>query len=414
MTSTFQGTTRGRVGAGRIATVALLCALACSDRHAVSARTGDPTSSEDVDADTNCGAGTPSSEDGRTRDLEPCIEAYAETVADAGFAGTLLVAQNGEVIFARGYGLADEAAAVPIARDTAFDTGSLSKQFTAAALLRLAEDGALELEQSLSEFFDDVPADKADITLHQLLTHTSGLVPYAFEDDYAETSRARAKELAFTSELEQPPGTGYLYSDTGYGIAAQVVEIVSGRPFTGYLREQLFAPASMRQTGFYGEKRWDRVTVATGYHNGDDMGSPAERDRPYWGLLGFGGVVSTVDDLHRWSVALSGHTVLKRESVERLFTPHVVEERGGDSFYGYGWVVQESLGIPIVWHDGATEAHNAFLGMLDDEHGTVVAVLSNRIIETSRSEVFFATETGASLVGAIVLDDFQELPAFAK
>lgn len=169
----------------------------------------------------------------------------------------------------------------------------------------------------------NIPQDKANITLHQLLTHSSGLIEYAYEDDFAKTSREETISLALNSKLKHPPGTKYLYSDTGYGLLAVIVEIASGQSFQSYLTEYLFKPAKMNRTGFYNDSKWDFPTVAYGYNNERDYGSAAKRPGPYWGILGFGGVLTTVEDLCYWHHALENNLVLSSKSTEKLFTRHI-------------------------------------------------------------------------------------------
>ncbi len=125
--------------------------------------------------------------------LESQIQSYLDRLEEAGFSGAVLIAQNGEVIFKNGYGLADRKKYIPITSETVFDTGSLSKQFTAAAIVHLEEQGKLQVTDTLANFFDNVPSDKADITLHQLLTHSSGLPPYVYQGDFVKTSRKEAR-----------------------------------------------------------------------------------------------------------------------------------------------------------------------------------------------------------------------------
>lgn len=342
------------------------------------------------------------------------LDAYLDLLGDAGFSGTILIAQGEQIVADKAYGYANIAAEIPITTDTVFDSGSLSKQFTAAAILHLEEQGLLELDSTLADFFENVPADKADITIHQLLTHTAGFPGYVYIDDLTETSRDEAQQMAFQAELLSEPGTEHDYSDTGYGLLAIIVELVSEQSFQSYLHENLFAPAGMASTGFYNEPRWDNVTVANGYSNDVDFGSAATRPGPYWGLLGFGGVLTTSGDLYKWGESLKSHSILSEDSIIKLFTPYVREFEGEESFYGYGWVVidMEDYGR-VIFHDGATDSHNAIMIMADDFDTTFI-VMSNRIDEKPDSEIFYGTDTGFALGMSFLSNDFTILPEYAQ
>lgn len=348
--------------------------------------------------------------------LESQIKSYLNRLEESGFSGAVLVAQNNEIVFTDGYGLAERKNKIPITSETVFDIGSLSKQFTAAAILLLEEQGKLQVTDTLANFFDRVPSDKADITLHQLLTHSSGLPSYVYQGDFVETSRKEAIKLALDAKLKFFPGKQYLYSDTGYGLLAAIIEIVSGQSFQSYLKEHLFNPVGMIHTGFYNDPKWSGTTVAHGYNNKKDFGSAATRSGPYWGLLGFGGVLTTVEDLYLWNTALENNRILSEKSTTKLFTPYVKENNEDESYYGYGWVIEESPEYgKIISHDGATDSQNAIFIKYNDRHKTLVIVLSNRIDGgLFRSEIFYGTDTGFILGENILKDDFSNLPGYAR
>lgn len=343
------------------------------------------------------------------------IEIYLDNCQEVGFSGAVLVAQNGEIILEKGYGLADKNKEIPITSATVFDVGSLSKQFTAAAILHLEKQGRLRVKDTLANFFDDVPPDKANITLHQLLTHSSGLPNYVYKGDFAETSRQQAIMLAFDAKLKFQPGTKYLYSDTGYGLLAAIVEITSGQPFPVYLKQHLFEPAGMVHTGFYNDPQWSELPVAHGYNNRKHFGSAATRPGPYWGLLGFGGVLTTVRDLYLWNAALESDLILSDELIAKLFTPYIKEDNHGESYYGYGWAIEE---LPeygkMIWHDGATDSQNAIFIKYGDPDNTLVVVLANRIDGgLFKKETFYGTDTGLALGNNLLKQDFNDLPNYA-
>jgi len=158
------------------------------------------------------------------------LDRYVRELAGYGYSGSVLVEQHGEVVLDQGYGLADRAHNMPFTADTLFDIASISKPFTAAAVLRLEMRGKLKVEDKLGRFFPDAPPDKAAITLHQLLTHTSGL-PESIGQEYDPLARKGFLRRVFATKLLFPPGGRFSYSNVGYSLLAAVVEQVSGKPF---------------------------------------------------------------------------------------------------------------------------------------------------------------------------------------
>lgn len=387
--------------------IALLILCACVPPAA-------PRLPERVDPSQTSGPNPSSSEVTPDTSLSDEMDAYLQKLAAAGLSGAALVARDGEILLSQGYGSADLAGTIPATDQTVYDTGSLSKQFTAAAILSLEEAGLLSVEDRLADFFPDAPEEKAEITLHQLLTHSSGLPGYVYDGDYTRLSRERAVGRALNAALLFQPGERYAYSDTGYGLLAAIVEIVSGQPFQEYMQERLFRPAGMESTGFAGDPRWEGKTVAESIVNGRGYGTPADQEETSWGLLGFGGVLTTVSDLYRWHTALQERQVLSQSSIEKLFTPYVDEGFGDGSQYAYGWVVMEYPGAgTLILHDGASNAHHAiFLHMVDQD--TLVVVLSNRIDGDADDEIMYGIDTGFALGNGLVKGHFEELPPFAE
>ena len=153
-----------------------------------------------------------------------------------------------------------------------------------------------------------------------------------------------------------------------------------------------------------------------GYNNGKDFGSAATRPGPYWGLLGFGGVLTTTKDMYLWNIALENNLVLDEKSTVRLFTPHIKENSEGDSYYGYGWTIEKnSLYGKKIWHDGATDSYNFIMLKYNDPNDTLVIVLANRIDKSLLGkETFYGTNTGLALGNSILKRDFDKLPDYAR
>ena len=298
---------------------------------------------------------TPAFENDTTEGRLARIDAFIATQAEAGLRGSILVALNGEIAVATGLGNAEDRAELAIDADTVFDIGSITKQFTGAAILKLEEADMLLTEDTLGDFFPDVPADKAGITVHQLLTHSAGL-PEALGDDYAPALQDEFVALALNTPLEHAPGETYLYSNVGYSLLAAIIELVSGQSYEQFLREALFLPAGMQHTGYL-LPDWSDSVIATGYRDGQPVGKPNQlpwaEDGPYWHLRGNGGILSTANDMYRWHLALQTDTVLAAATREKYLTPYVPEDESGFSYYGYGWVIiPTEQGHTIITHNG--------------------------------------------------------------
>jgi CubicO group peptidase (beta-lactamase class C family) len=341
------------------------------------------------------------------------IDAYLRQLPSDYFSGSVLVAQNGDIVLHEGYGLANDDEGTPVTVDTIFDIGSLSKQFTAAAVLHLQAAGLLSVEDTLETFFNDVPADKAGITLHQLLTHTSGLEENHVESDLEAIERDQALERIFAQDLLFDPGAGYAYSNSGYSVLAAVIESVSGQSYQSYLQQNLFAPVGMQHTGFHDDPAtWDGDVLATGYMNGEGMGTPLEREGFYWGVVGNGAILSTTGDLYLWWQAIYEGDLLPADIRSLLFTPHADE--GDGSFYGYGWAIADTDYGQRIEHNGGGIGGNSIFTAYTEQN-LVIIILSNRIVlrETfgipCRVELP-ADEIGQQLALNIFSDDFSLLP----
>jgi CubicO group peptidase (beta-lactamase class C family) len=310
---------------------------------------------------------------------DPSVEKFLDDTLPEGTSGTIVAARGDEISHCRGFGLADRAAEVAARCDTVYDTMSMTKQFTAAAILKLEMMGKLRVTDPMSEFVGPVPPDKRSITLHHLLTHTAGL-PESLGGDYEALSRRDMLDGALESELRSAPGTEHSYSNLGYSVLAAIVEEASGMGYEEFLAENLFAPAGMTQTG-YVLPEWEPDRVAVEYdENGEPQGKPFDHPwaehGPYWNLRGNGGMLSTARDMFRWHVALRGDEVLSESAKDKLFKPHVPEEEGGDSYYGYGWVVSPTDEGRIVWHDGGNGWSLGVLARFPDQ-GVMVFWVSN-------------------------------------
>ncbi len=307
------------------------------------------------------------------------LNEYMDRIATLGFSGVLLVAMDDEIIFSRGYGKADRSRNIPFTTETVTTTGSITKQFTGAAILKLEMMGKLSVPDPITKYFDNVPSDKKDISLHHLLTHTAGLRP-ALGYDFAEISREEYIELAMSTPLNRAPGELYEYSNVGFSLLAAIVEQVSGRSYDAFVHEHLFKPAGMTKTGS-AVPNWHRDEMAHGYRGDRDWGTfldhPRAKDGPYWHLRGNGGILTTVGDMFRWHTALEGDAILSEDAKKKYYYPHVPEGPRASSHYGYGWsIVTTPRGTKLITHNGGNPYFAAdFLRYVDE--GVVIVIASN-------------------------------------
>ncbi len=290
-------------------------------------------------------------------DLKNKIDQYLSEGVKNGFSGSVLVAKEGQIILNKGYGMANRENKIPYTQNTVATIGSVTKQFTATAILKLVELNKLKVSDPLSNFFKNIPEDKKNISIHQLLTHSSGLIDVIGDGDFNDIPRKRFFKALFATELLHQPGSKYAYSNAGYSILARVIELVSNQDYEDFLNEYLFKPAGMNQTGYF-ITNWDENLFAKGYANNVvSVGTMIERYRKMgkvtWTLKGNGGIHSTPGDMYKWYQALKANTILSKSMFEKLTTPYILEYEGGTSNYAYGWVIYNSKrNTKIITHNG--------------------------------------------------------------
>lgn len=312
-------------------------------------------------------------------DPSALMQTYMQRLEMSGFSGTILVARDGKILLQKGYGMADRENKIQVGLDTVFTVGSITKQFTAAAILKMRMQGKLGLQDRLDKYFPGAPADKAGITIHQLLTHTAGF-PEVLGDDFVPVTANEFVDLAMKCRLLHPSGKEYLYSNVGYSLLGIILERISGMGYEEFLSRFLFQPAGMDSTG-YKLPEWDKGKLAHGYRQGQDWGTLIDRawagDGPGWHLRANGGIMSTLADMYRWHQALTGDRILDASSKKLMYTPHVAENPEGDSHYGYGWALFTTpRSTRLVAHNGGNGIFAAdFLRYIDE--GVVIIAFSN-------------------------------------
>jgi CubicO group peptidase (beta-lactamase class C family) len=274
--------------------------------------------------------------------LERKIDSYFKEGVSKGFSGAILVSEKGQIVISKGYGLANKEKGILNTSKTVFDIASNTKQFTAAAILKLVEFNELNLTDSISIFFANLPNDKKDITIHQLLTHTSGLQDAIGGDFDTAPTEQFFKEVFNTPLLHTT--SEYSYSNIGYSVLGRVIEIVSNKDYEVFLNEYLFKPSGMEQTGYLMPK-WNTELLANGYtKNIGDFGSSITRyqedDNVSWHLKGNGGINSTQEDMYKWYKALSSYTILNKSLFEKYTTSYI--DVSNSVGYAYGWGITKS------------------------------------------------------------------------
>jgi CubicO group peptidase (beta-lactamase class C family) len=314
----------------------------------------------------------------KTDKLDKLISVYAEY---GKFNGSVLVAEKGKVIYKKGVGLADMEWNVPNQPDTKHRLGSITKQFTAMAVMQLVEKGKLKLDVPISAWLPDYPKKSADvITIHHLLTHSSGIPNFTSFQTYLKNIRPNAYSpmqlvnLFADSTLQFKPGERHAYSNSGYVLLGYIIEKVTGKSYEQVLQENIFTPLKMNNTG-YDRNRTLLKKRASGYEKNGRLYVNAnfiDMSVPY----AAGALYSTVEDLYLWDQALYGNQLLRKENIELLFAKHIPS--GGSYHYSYGWGIGAiPLGntterIETVGHGGGIDGFNTQLTRIPSDKSFIV------------------------------------------
>jgi CubicO group peptidase (beta-lactamase class C family) len=289
----------------------------------------------------------------------------------------LLVIDRGERLFSKCYGIADLKTERPITTDTSFYLASISKQFTAMAIMMLAEQGKLTFDDRLLTFLPRFPSWGAEITLRHLLHHTSGLPLYhrffASDEFDGLTSETMLERIMTASGPDFPAGTKYDYCNTGYVVLAMITAIVSGRSFAELLKTKVFDPLGMEHTVVYDASRPMRHKLAQAYMEANGQFTPW--DYPLL-TVGDGGIFSTLDDLFLWDQALNTERLVPRAALQRAFTSGTTND-GTSVGYGFGWYTNVFTGRRHAAHGGTLGAYSNYIIRFLDDQCTII-VLTNR------------------------------------
>jgi CubicO group peptidase (beta-lactamase class C family) len=316
---------------------------------------------------------------GATADLGARIDAFVAPLFKSDQPGaTVIATKNGKTVFRKAYGMADLRMQRALDPETPMRLGSVTKQFTAAAILLLAEQGKLSLSDDFRKYLPDFPDKGHVITIEHLLTHTSGISSYTDRPGYAAgmTDELTIAQMVATfkdSPLLFAPAERFAYSNSGYFLLGAIIEKVSGMRYADFLSKQIFEPLDMRRTAYEGDDR-EPPGMARGYHRTGESFVPApplSMSQPF----AAGALVSTVDDLARWDEAITSGKLLRPAMWRRAFTPYLLRD-GSSTGYGYGWGMGVLKGHPSAAHGGGINGFSAFVLRLPDDK-VYVAVLAN-------------------------------------
>lgn len=331
----------------------------------------------------------------------------------------VMVIHNGKSVFAKGYGLADLVTKTPCTTNTNFRLASVSKQFTAMAVLILADRGKLKLDEKLTDFFPGFPSYGKQISVEQLLAHTAGLIEYdeiipagttipvldqdvlrlliehtgdslkadlhtvAWSENETENAAKLRDELQQRAVIAKtnrpttqfPPGSKFSYSNSCYALLAMIVEVRSGQTFARFLKENIFEPLKMTNTLAYEQGLSAVPNRAFGHSQASNVWVRTDQSLTS-SVLGDGGIYSSLSDLLRWDQALYKSKLVSERVLRTAFFPHVKSDRPGLS-YGYGWFIGEYRGLKEISHNGSTIGFRNRIARFPEKHFTVI-ILSNR------------------------------------
>lgn len=308
-------------------------------------------------------------------EVDSLLSAYTGDVPGA----SLLIIHNGKKIYQQGYGKANLEEKIPVNASTNFRLASVTKEFTATAIMLLVKKGKLNFDDNLKEIFPGFPSYGRKIKITNLLNHTSGLVDY--EDLIPDTATVQVKDKDILYMMMQQdstyfePGSKYKYSNSAYCVLAMIVEKISGLPFAEFLKENIFNPLGMENTIAYQKGISEVRNRAYGYSR---KGNSFIRDDQSItsAALGDGGIYSSVNDLYKWDQSLYTEKILPKEMIQESFTRGTLNN-GEKIDYGFGWHLKKFLGHEIIYHSGETRGFRNIIYRIPDMKFTVI-LLTNR------------------------------------
>lgn len=320
----------------------------------------------------------------------------------------VIVTRAGKTVFRQAYGMACLAQQQPMTAETTFRLGSISKQFTAVAILMLAEEGKLSTHDEITRFLPDYPVQGKRITIEHLLTHSSGIVSFTDKDDFEanitrDVTVAEMIDSFKDDALEFAPGMAFSYNNSGYYLLGALIEKVSGMPYASFVEQRIFVPLGMSATSHEGHERGPQPRAAGHTRRDGGFGpcDPMSMSQAY----AAGALVSTVDDMARWEHAIASGKLISAANWTKAFTPYRLAD-GSACAYGHGWEIGTLRQRPMLAHGGAINGFMTFALRLPEDQ-LFVAVLSNADDGIVDPE-YIAHKIGAMALGDPFVD-FEEI-----
>jgi CubicO group peptidase (beta-lactamase class C family) len=329
-------------------------------------------------------------------DLSKKLDQMLTRYSEYGLSGSFLVAKDNQIILQKGYGLADRDRKVSNTQGTLFEMGSITKTFTAAAILKLEMARKLSVHDPISKYLGEFPKPKAGATIFHLLAHKAGLIVEGANLPSGGKDRDRFVQDMKETPVETAPGEQYRYTNAGFSVLAAIIEKVSGQSYEAFVREQLLKPAGMSNSGFRGDFSPDDPRIAHGY-----LGTPEKVEEGpaltyLWGTRGAGGLIATVGDLYKWHLALQTNQILSESARKKMFALAPTEQ--------YGWHVETTKrGTPLI-HKGGGQVNFASHILYYPTERLVIIFATNNLQQRWR-RVLVTNITNASLGESYLLPE---------
>lgn len=332
-----------------------------------------------------CQAAAPASQEDLTAAIDKKL---AQQLPSEQPGAAVIVVQKGKVIFEKGYGMADVENDVAITPAHVFRLGSITKQFTAVGIMMLMEEGKLALDDDITKYLPDYPANGNKFTIRHLLTHTSGIKSYTGMEKWQplmmqDLTVDQMMDIFKNEPLDFKPGERFLYNNSGYFLLGAIIEKVSGQNYADFIQERIFTPLAMNNS-YYGSTSRIIPHRARGYSRtpkGFINSSHLSMTHPY----AAGSLLSTVEDMAKWDAALYGDKLLSQKTLELMWVKNKLNS-GAEIDYGFGWGIRDYKGRKLIAHGGGINGFSTY-AMRFPEDKLYIAVLCNVENPIKRPEI---------------------------